>query len=63
MTLVLFSWLSDQSYFKDLTDINTIMALREKTDQQIDEEMLPFGFISDGMDDDSSPGYETVDWF
>lgn len=48
MGIVLFSWLTDQGYFKDLTDINTIMALREKTEEQIEEEMLPFGFIDDG---------------
>jgi len=48
MNLVLFAWLSDQDYFKELTDINTLQALREKTDAQIDEELLPFGFIDDG---------------
>lgn len=48
MTLVLFSWLSDQTYFRDLTDINTIMKLREKTEEQIEEDLLPFGFINDG---------------
>jgi hypothetical protein len=63
MTLVLFAWLSDQAYFKDLTDINTIMALREKTDQQIEEDMLPFGFIDDGNSSEDTPGYEVVNWF
>jgi len=50
MNLVLFAWLSDQDYFKELTDINTLQKLREKTDEQIDEELLPFGFIDDGGD-------------
>lgn len=57
MTIVLFAWLTDQNYFKDLTDINTIMALRERTDEQIEEEMLPFGFIDDGSSD------EELGWF
>jgi len=51
MPLVLFSWLTDQSFFKDLTDINTMAALREKTEEQMEEDMLPFGFISAGFDD------------
>jgi hypothetical protein len=53
MGLVLFAWLSDQSYFRDLTDINTMAALRERTEEQIEEELLPFGFIMDGHDERS----------
>jgi hypothetical protein len=53
MTLVLFSWLTDQNFFKDITDINTLMKLREKTDEQMDEDLLPFGFIDDGRESDS----------
>jgi hypothetical protein len=52
MGLVLFAWLSDQLYFRDLTDINTMSALREKSEEQIEEELLPFGFIDDGIPDD-----------
>ena len=35
-------------FFKDLTDINTLMKLREKTEEQIEEDLLPFGFIDTG---------------
>jgi len=48
MNLVLFAWMSEQAYFKDMTDINTLVKLREKTEEQIEEEMLPFGFMDDG---------------
>jgi hypothetical protein len=58
MGLVLFAWLSDQAYFRDLTDINTIASLREKTEEQIENELLPFGFINDGLND-SDFGYES----
>jgi hypothetical protein len=51
MTLVLFAWLTDQIFFKDLTDINTMMALREKTEEEIEDNLLPFGFINDGRDE------------
>jgi hypothetical protein len=48
MGLVLFAWLSNQQFFKDLNDINTIARLRDKTEQEIEDDLLPFGFIDDG---------------
>lgn len=51
MPLVLFAWLTDQQYFKEYTDINTLQVLREKSEEQMMEEMLPFGFIIDGQED------------
>jgi hypothetical protein len=60
--LVLFGWLSDQTYFRDLTDINTMAALREKTEEQIEEELLPFGFINDGIGEEDTGGVQTVSW-
>lgn len=54
MTLVLFSWLTDQNYFKDVTDINTLMTLRQLSEEQIDEDLLPFGFILNGNDTKST---------
>lgn len=63
MGLVLFSWLSDQSYFRDLTDINTMSQLREKTDEQIEENLLPFGFIDDGLNDFESGTQTSNGWW
>jgi hypothetical protein len=51
MPLVLFAWLSDQQYFKDYTDINTLMKLREKSDEDIMNDLSPFGFFDDGRGD------------
>ena len=48
MGLVLFAWLSDQAYFKDITDINTLARLRDKTEDQIISDMIPFGFVDNG---------------
>jgi hypothetical protein len=50
MGLVLFAWLTDQVYFKDLTDINTLSMLRDKTEQQILDDLLPFGFYDGGQE-------------
>jgi Ca2+-binding RTX toxin-like protein len=52
MNLVIFSWLTDQEFFKEVTDINTMMKLREKTEEQIEQDLLPFGFIDVGDIDD-----------
>lgn len=54
MCLVLFAWLSDQQYFKDMTNINTLMKLRDKTEEEIMADMLPFGFVSDGRTEEIS---------
>jgi len=51
MPLVLFAWLSDQQYFKEYTDINTLNKLREKTEEDIMNEMGPFGFVDDGRNE------------
>lgn len=51
MPLVAFAWLTDQQYFKELTDINTVLNLRELTNEELEMQMLPFGFLNDGMDD------------
>ena len=52
MCLVLFAWLSEQQYFKDYTNINTLVSLREKNEEEMDQDLAPFGFIDDGRGDD-----------
>lgn len=52
MCLVLFAWLTEQQFFKGMTDINTIIKLRERSEEELENELLPFGFINDGLDDD-----------
>ena len=49
MTLVLFSWLTTQPYFKDLNDINLREIIYKSRIQMIENELTPFGFISDGQ--------------
>jgi hypothetical protein len=63
MCLVLFAWLSDQTYFKELTDINTLQELRDKTEEDIAEELCAFDFfVDDGREGMQEGGWETVDW-
>ena len=49
MTLVLFAWLTNQAYFSEITNINTLARLRESTDEDIMNTISPFGFIDNGM--------------
>ena len=48
MCLVLFSWATNESFFKDLTDTNLRKILYEQQFQQIEENLTPFGFIDEG---------------
>lgn len=50
MCLVLFGWLSTQNYFKDLTDLDIRKTLFQKQLDAIEEDVMPFGFLS-GIDD------------
>ena len=51
MPLVLFSWLTTNSYFKELTNINIRKELYETRIKMIEEEITPFGFINNGEEE------------
>jgi hypothetical protein len=54
MCLVIFSWLVAQPYFKEMTDNDVRKRIYEEQKNQIDQDMAPFGFISDGISDMTS---------
>jgi hypothetical protein len=49
MCMVFFSWLTDQQYFKDLTDEDIRKRLYNEQKESIEADMAPFGFIDDGV--------------
>jgi len=49
MGLVLFAWLTAQSYFKDSTNIDIRKVLLEENNMLADEDLAPVGFIDDGL--------------
>ena len=51
MCLVIFSWLVAQPYFKEMTDDDIRKRIYEDQEDQIEADMAPFGFISDGIND------------
>ena len=53
MCLVIFGWLVAQDYFKEMTDNDVRKRIYEEQKNQIEQDMAPFGFMSDGLDDTS----------
>jgi hypothetical protein len=51
MPLVLFSWLTTNTYFKELTNINIRKELYEARIKMIEDEVTPFGFINTGEEE------------
>ena len=52
MCLVLFGWLIRQEYFKDLTNSDIRQKYLADREEIMDDEMLPFGFFDDGIEDE-----------
>ncbi len=49
--LILFGWLSNQQYFKEMTDLNIRAQLHEEQKNLIEQDMAPFGFVDNGVDE------------
>jgi hypothetical protein len=62
MGLVIFAWATVQPFFKNLYDSDILAALREKTAEEIDEEMLPLCIIDDGRDEYMEEAVEMPDF-
>ena len=66
MCLVFFAWLTNQDYFKELTDIDIRKNLYELNQQAMEDQLVPFGIIDDGntndewQDDDEFKGGQRV---
>ena len=51
MCLVIFGWLSNQPFFKEMTDTNARQMLYEEQQNLIEQDMAPFGFVDDGLNE------------
>ena len=51
MCLVIFGWLSNQQYFKELSNSNIRNQLYIEQQELIEQDMAPFGFVDDGLND------------
>ena len=52
MCLVIFAWLAMQPYFKEMTDNDVRKRIYDEQKNQIEQDMAPFGFILDGLEDE-----------
>jgi len=55
MSLVIFSWATNELYFKELTNSNLRMALYEQQTKQIEENLTPFGIVNTGIPEEGKP--------
>jgi len=63
MCLVIYAWLVQMDYFKELTDQDVRKRLYEEQKNQIEQDMAPFGFMDDGLGGDSFTDTEGDRWF
>lgn len=62
ITLVIFAWLTQQRYFKDLTEVDLREKMYAEKIKEVEDEMLPFGFLNDGLDDENFVDREGNYW-
>ena len=61
MCLVFFAWLSNQPYFKELTDEDVRHRLFDSQRKALEQDMSPFGFIDDGVSYTETTPFTDVD--
>ncbi len=63
MCLVIYAWLVQCDYFKELTDQDVRKRLYEEQKNQIEQDMAPFGFMDDGLTAESEVDNDGDRWF
>ena len=53
MCCLIFAWITNQRYFKEMTDQDVRAKMYEEQQHAIEQDMAPFGFMDDGLNDDS----------
>ena len=51
MCCVLFGWMTNQTYFKELTNVDIRERMFLEQQDQLEQDMAPFGFMDNGIDD------------
>ena len=63
MCLVIFGWVSNQEYFKELTNSDIRKKLEKEREQEIMEATLPPGFVVNGEEEESFTDSDGTVWF
>ena len=51
--LFLFAWATDQTYFKELTDLDIRMTMMREQQDALEQDMAPFGFVVTGLEEEN----------
>jgi hypothetical protein len=58
MNLVLFSWFANNPLFENMSDISIKDQLRDAREMQMENELLPFGIVDNGIENSNEPIFE-----
>ena len=51
--MFIFGWCTDQTYFKELTNNDIREQMYKENQDQLEQDMAPFGFVINGLEDDN----------
>ena len=51
--MFIFCWATDQTYFKELTDNDVRQQMFKDQQDQLEQDMAPFGFVVNGLEDEN----------
>jgi len=51
--LFIFAWVTDQQYFKELTDSDVRLTMLQEQQNALEQDMAPFGFVVNGLEDEN----------
>ena len=51
--MFIFAWATDQTYFKELTDMDIRQTMMREQQDALEQDMAPFGFVVDGLEDEN----------
>ena len=51
--LFMFAWATDQTYFKELTDMDIRQTMMKEQQDMLEQDMAPFGFVVNGLEDEN----------
>ena len=51
--MFLFAWATDQTYFKELTDVDIRATMMREQQDALEQDMAPFGFVITGLEDEN----------
>tara|TARA_B000000557_G_scaffold221503_1_gene189879 strand:+ start:28 stop:1656 length:1629 start_codon:yes stop_codon:yes gene_type:complete len=63
MCLIIFGWVSNQEYFKELTNSDIRKKLEKEREQEIMESTLPPGFVVNGEEEETFVDSDGTVWF